>query len=194
MRQPAVANRFYPGSPKALKRAISEFLPSGYEGGKERSIAVVSPHAGYVYSGELAAKTLSSVEIPKTVVIIGTNHRGAGLPVALSTGNWNMPFGPVPVDRDFSTLLLANSCHIKQDEIAHNSEHSLEVQVPFRLFSLPTLATLSRTKLPTILNTPLRYKSLFFNISKNNSQSFPWQSHIFLFRRVWKSPSHLLIL
>ena len=131
MRQPAVANRFYPGSPNALKRAISEFLPSGHETGKEKSIAVVSPHAGYVYSGELAAKTLSSVEIPKTVVIIGTNHRGAGLPVALSTGNWNMPFGPVPVDGDFSTLLLANSHHIKQDEIAHNSEHSLEVQVPF---------------------------------------------------------------
>ena len=125
MRQPAVANSFYPGSPKALERAITKFLPAEYESGKEKSIAVVSPHAGYVYSGELAAKTLSSVEIPETVVIIGTNHRSVGLPVALSTETWNVPFGPVTVDRDFSNILLANSSHIKQDEIAHHSEHLL---------------------------------------------------------------------
>ncbi len=131
MRQPAVADRFYPGSPKALKRAIDELLPSGYGSDKEKAIAVISPHAGYIYSGELAAKTLGHVEIPKTVIIIGVNHRGAGLPIALSTRSWNMPFGPVPVDTEFASLLLANSSHIKQDEIAHSSEHSLEVQVPF---------------------------------------------------------------
>lgn len=134
MRQPAVANSFYPGSPKALKRAITGFLPSGYESGKEKSLAVVSPHAGYIYSGELAAKTLSRVEIPETVVIIGTNHRGVGLPVALSTSIWEMPFGPVPVDGDFSNLLLSSCPHIEQDEVAHNSEHSLEVQIPFLQF------------------------------------------------------------
>ena len=155
MRQPAVANSFYPGSPKALEREITKFLPSGLESGKERSIAVVSPHAGYVYSGELAAKTLSSVEIPETVVIIGTNHRGAGLPVALSTKIWNMPFGPVAVDTNFSTLLLANSSHIEQDEIAHHSEHSLEVQVPFlqyfqKKLSIVPLA-ISHISLPTCL-------------------------------------------
>jgi len=131
MRQPAVADRFYPGSPKALERAINEFLPPGYKSNKEKAIAVVSPHAGYIYSGELAAKTLGSVEIPEIVIILGTNHRGAGSPVALSTRDWNMPFGPVPVNTDFSALLLANSSYIRQDETAHSSEHSLEVQIPF---------------------------------------------------------------
>jgi len=131
MRQPAVANSFYPGSPKALKLAISELLPSEYELKKKKGIAVVSPHAGYIYSGNLAAKTLSSIMIPETVVIIGTNHHGTGFSAALSTRTWNMPFGPVPIDMDFSTHLLTNSSHIKHDETAHGSEHSLEVQIPF---------------------------------------------------------------
>ncbi len=131
MRQPAVADRFYPGSPKALERAVSKLLYPEYESNKEKGIAVVVPHAGYIYSGALAAKTLSSVEIPETVVIIGVNHRGGGISAALSTVAWDMPFGPVPVDTDFSTLLLTNSSHIRQDEIAHSSEHSLEVQLPF---------------------------------------------------------------
>ncbi|MCK5515761.1 MAG: AmmeMemoRadiSam system protein B, partial [Desulfobulbaceae bacterium] len=84
MRQPAVADRFYPAAPKALKRAISEFLPTDYNSNKEKAIAIVSPHAGYIYSGELAAKTMCSVKIPETVIILGVNHRGGGTSVALS--------------------------------------------------------------------------------------------------------------
>jgi len=131
MRQPAVANRFYPGAPEELDRTIKRLLPTGYKENKQKAIAAVSPHAGYIYSGELAAKTLCSVEIPETVVIIGVNHSGAGPSAALSTVSWNMPFGPVPVDVEFSESLLANSSRIIKDEIAHASEHSLEVQLPF---------------------------------------------------------------
>ena len=134
MRQPAVADQFYPGSPKALEHTISKLLPaehSSNNSSKEKAIAIVSPHAGYIYSGELAAKTICSVKIPETVIILGVNHRGGGTSVALSTRTWNMPFGPVPVDKELSTLLLANSSHIIQDETAHSSEHSLEVQIPF---------------------------------------------------------------
>ncbi len=89
-REPAVAGTFYPAEPEVLHQQVTAMLgqePVQYAAPK----AIIVPHAGYVYSGELAAKTLSSVEIPKTVVIIGTNHHGAGLPAALSTGNWNMP-------------------------------------------------------------------------------------------------------
>ncbi len=132
MRQPAVAGRFYSGTPKSLAREIDKLLPSaGHESTKEEAIGVVSPHAGYIYSGELAAKTLSSVEIPETVIIIGTNHSGTGAPVALSTSNWEMPFGSVPVDTEISSTLLNNSPHIVMDELAHQYEHSLEVQIPF---------------------------------------------------------------
>jgi AmmeMemoRadiSam system protein B len=132
MRQPAVADRFYPGSPEALSFEINELLPAdAHSTGKQKALAVVSPHAGYIYSGALAAQTFNSVDIPETVIIIGPNHRGQGAPVALSTITWDMPLGKVPVDQAVCDLLLSHSQHIKIDELAHKYEHSLEVQVPF---------------------------------------------------------------
>ncbi len=131
MRHPAVADRFYPGSPKALSRTITELFPASEKIKKTRARAVVSPHAGYVYSGALAAETFSAVEVPETVIIIGPNHHGQGAPVSLSTETWDMPLGKVPIDNDIAERLLGVSKHIKIDETAHQFEHSLEVQVPF---------------------------------------------------------------
>jgi MEMO1 family protein len=131
MRQPAVADRFYPGSPKSLSLTLTELFPATQPTNKSKALAVVSPHAGYVYSGALAAKTFCSVEIPETVIILGPNHHGQGAPVSLSTDTWNMPFGMVPVDMEIANHLLDVSQQIKIDETAHQFEHSLEVQVPF---------------------------------------------------------------
>jgi len=131
MRQPAVADRFYPGSPGPLRQTIGELLDADTESSKEDAIAAISPHAGYIYSGRLAAKTLNSILIPETVIIIGTNHHGAGAPIALSAESWDMPFGPVNIDTEVSSILLAESSHILLDEKAHTHEHSLEVQIPF---------------------------------------------------------------
>ncbi len=131
MRHPAVADRFYPGSPKALSRTISELFPVSEKTKKTKALAVVSPHAGYVYSGALAAETFSAVEIPETVIILGPNHHGQGAAVSLSIETWDMPLGVVPVDKGIADLLLAFSKHIILDETAHQFEHSLEVQVPF---------------------------------------------------------------
>ena len=131
MRQPAVAGRFYPGSAEALTLAVKELMPTGQSSHKQKALAVVSPHAGYVYSGALAAETFCSVEIPETVIIIGPNHRGQGAPIALSTTTWDMPLGKVPIDMEICNRILAHSPHIRVDELAHKYEHSLEVQVPF---------------------------------------------------------------
>lgn len=132
MRQPAVADRFYPGAPESLTLAVKELIPVAHKSSsKQKALAVVSPHAGYVYSGALAAETLSSVEIPETVIIIGPNHRGQGAPIALSQITWDMPLGKVPVDREVCDLIHTHSQNIKVDELAHKYEHSLEVQVPF---------------------------------------------------------------
>lgn len=131
MRQPAVADRFYPGSPAALSRTIAELSSASENTPRTKALAIVAPHAGYVYSGALAAETFASVEIPETVIILGPNHQGRGAPVSLSTETWEMPFGQVPPDLEFAKRLLAASDHIKIDETAHQSEHSLEVQVPF---------------------------------------------------------------
>ncbi len=131
MRQPAVADRFYPGSPKELSRTIAELSPARENLHKIKALAVVSPHAGYVYSGALAAETFSAVEVPETVIILGPNHHGHGAPVSLSTETWDMPLGKVPIDMEIANHLLDLSEHIRIDETAHQFEHSLEVQVPF---------------------------------------------------------------
>lgn len=130
MRQPAVANQFYPGSPETLSDTVIKLYPSFRTAKKERAIAVVSPHAGYIYSGALAAKTLSAVQIPESVIILGPNHRGLGPSVALSGIDWDMVLGKVAVDMDIGNLLLEHSNHIQIDEKAHQAEHSLEVQIP----------------------------------------------------------------
>ncbi len=131
MRQPAVADRFYPGSPKALSAALNELFPAIQPAKKIKALAVICPHAGYVYSGSLAAKTFSAVEIPETVIILGPNHHGQGAPISLSTTTWDMPLGKVSVDMEIADSLLKDSQHIQINEIAHRLEHSLEVQVPF---------------------------------------------------------------
>ena len=139
MRPPVVANRFYPGNDKALRSTIRDMVPdlSGYE--KKQAIAVISPHAGYIYSGSVAAETIARVEVPETVVILGPNHHGRGNPLALGVEDWRMPMGDVAVDRELAGKILAISEVITEDEDAQEYEHSLEVQVPFLQFFNPSV-------------------------------------------------------
>ena len=132
IRTPAVADRFYPGDPGILTRNIQELTPvSTTPTTPQKAYAVVSPHAGYMYSGAVAAETIASVHIPETVIILGPNHHGQGAPIALSTIPWQMPMGQVPIDTAIAEALLDTSSVITVDETAHRFEHSLEVQVPF---------------------------------------------------------------
>lgn len=131
MRRPAVADRFYPGSPGILSRTIQDLFPEPRPAAQQKVLAAVSPHAGYVYSGALAAKTLCSIDIPETVIILGPNHHGQGAAVSLSTDTWEMPLGKVPIDQEIAEYLVKDSDQIEIDETAHIFEHSLEVQVPF---------------------------------------------------------------
>lgn len=129
IRTPAVADRFYPGNPEILARNIQQMTPTTAKA--QKAYGVVSPHAGYMYSGSVAGKTFARVEIPETVIILGPNHHGQGAPVALSAIPWEMPMGTVPIDSAIATALLKASPTITVDETAHHFEHSLEVQVPF---------------------------------------------------------------
>ena len=130
MRRAAVANRFYPGSKETLTREIDGLLANSKRT-PGKALAVVSPHAGYLYSGALAAGTLAAVTIPKSVIILGPNHHGRGAAVALSATSWQTPLGVVPVDQTLIDLLLEQEPMIEVDESAHAAEHSLEVQLPF---------------------------------------------------------------
>ncbi|WP_163336869.1 AmmeMemoRadiSam system protein B [Desulfopila sp. IMCC35008] len=138
-RQPAVAGRFYPGNSKALQQEITNFIQPYSSVQKKKGMAVVSPHAGYIYSGAVTAETLSHIEIPETVVILGLNHHGRGAPVALSRDTWHMVVADTKVDETFCDALLQNSKTIVVDEAAHQYEHSVEVQIPFLLELQPKL-------------------------------------------------------
>lgn len=130
IRPPAVAGRFYPGTPGALEREVRRLTRDVPEKIPARGIVV--PHAGYVYSGVVAGEVYSSVEIPQRHLIFCPNHTGTGAQAAVITaGSWKMPWGEVPVDEELGKRLLDSSSLLCEDPSAHGREHSLEVQLPF---------------------------------------------------------------
>ena len=99
---------------------------------KAKSICVVSPHAGFVYSGPVVGAVFSSVDLPLRYVILGPSHRSIRSRLAMMReGIWESPFGDVPVDTQLADLIKGHSDSIEEDNTAHLHEHSLEVQLPF---------------------------------------------------------------
>lgn len=130
IRHPVVAGQFYPAAPAALDRAVQGLTRD--VASTVRARAVVVPHAGYIYSGEVAGEVYSSVEIPERIVVFCPNHTGMGTYAAVMTrGAWRMPWGDVPIDEELAAKLLSASPLLSDDDTAHLREHSLEVQLPF---------------------------------------------------------------
>jgi hypothetical protein len=139
LREPAVAHQFYPGDRETLLQSLEEMMPRGVE--KKDALAAIAPHAGYIYSGEVAGLTFSRVCVPENVILMGPNHHGQGAPIALmAEGAWRMPFGDVPINEPLASLILEHSTLVEPDILAHRYEHSLEVQVPFLQFLQPKLS------------------------------------------------------
>jgi AmmeMemoRadiSam system protein B len=140
-RSPAVAGQFYPGTAAALVNALQGLVPAVDPAAEKEVIGVISPHAGYMYSGAVAGETIGQVRVPEDVVILGPNHTGHGAPIALmDSGSWDMPMGEVPVNSKLAGRIAAGSAAIEIDEAAHRFEHSLEVQVPFLQYRQKNLA------------------------------------------------------
>lgn len=134
-REPAVAGQFYPANKDKLRDLIAGFIPQGES---RKVMGVVSPHAGYVYSGAVAGQTLAQARIPDRVVILGPNHHGIGHRAALyPAGCWKTPLGEVVIDEPLARTLLERCSLLTEDPAAHRFEHSLEVQVPFLQFLNP---------------------------------------------------------
>ena len=144
MRKPVVAGTFYAGTEAALRRQIEECFQHGLGPGAlpgparksdRRIMGLVSPHAGYMYSGPVAAHGffgLASQTKPQTVVIVGPNHSGLGADVAVGRQDrWQTPLGEAELDRELAQSIIAASQVAQWDDLAHTSEHSIEVQVPF---------------------------------------------------------------
>jgi len=136
VRKPAVAGSFYPGDKQELREMIEEMVDPGLK--RERAIGVISPHAGYIYSGKGAAMVFSRVQIPEDVIVLAPNHRGIGADVALwDEGKWITPLGEIQVNSELGELIREESDLVEVDESAHISEHSLEVQIPFIQYFKP---------------------------------------------------------
>jgi AmmeMemoRadiSam system protein B len=140
LRYPAVAGQFYSGTEEALVKEIESCYTAPIGPGElpelskgERSISgLIVPHAGYVFSGPVAAHSYSALAhdgFPKTFVIIGPNHSGMGSPIALTTQDFLTPLGEVSVDKELAEELIQKG--ISDDILAHRYEHSVEVQLPF---------------------------------------------------------------
>ncbi|MEM2223871.1 MAG: AmmeMemoRadiSam system protein B [Acidilobaceae archaeon] len=143
IRLPYHAGSFYPSRRESLIESIkSSFthrlgpgsLPSGV-GAERLSYAYIVPHAGYMYSGPIAAHAylqMSREKPPETVILVGPNHTGLGLPVSVyKEGYWRTPLGDVEVNSEVSRLIVEYTGFTAYDEKAHIYEHSIEVQIPF---------------------------------------------------------------
>ncbi|MGB9735596.1 MAG: AmmeMemoRadiSam system protein B [bacterium] len=136
-RNPAVAGTFYPANPSTLERFVKEFsVPE-----KEiiKAIGVVSPHAGYIYSGSVAGRVYAHIRIPETVIVIGPNHTGYGSKAGIiPEGSFSMPGFNMEIDQELATAIMKNSNIIEDDADSHVYEHSLEVQLPFIHYHNPS--------------------------------------------------------
>ncbi|MGE4319743.1 MAG: AmmeMemoRadiSam system protein B [Deferribacterales bacterium] len=133
-RHQAVAGYFYPSDKKEL---LDFFRSNELSAEKTDACAVIVPHAGYIYSGATAFKTLSKVNIPDTVILIGPNHTGAGAAISVyPEGQWQTPLGDVSTDDGIISGLTASPLFTRDDR-AHQREHSLEVIVPMLRYFNP---------------------------------------------------------
>lgn len=137
-RLPAVAGKFYPRTEGKVRNEIDQLYdahlghrPRLNPDGPRSIVGLVVPHAGYVYSGPIAAHAYAALAedgFPETFIVIGPNHSGLGSPVATSTEDYETPLGRVRVDQD---IVRRMGRLIVDDPTAHRYEHSIEVQLPF---------------------------------------------------------------
>lgn len=140
MRRAVVAGAFYEAEKRRLEEQLRDcFAGSGtYREENESIIGGVVPHAGYLYSGNVAASVYAKLPRADIFVILGTDHHSTGSPIAVSNDTWVTTLGDVAVDKDFVADLSFLGRIIELDETAHRYEHSIEVQLPFLQFLFGT--------------------------------------------------------
>ncbi len=132
LREPAVAGRFYPADPTILRKDVEAFLSSSERAQGSPVIGCITPHAGYIYSGHIAGAVFSRIQIPSLCIILCPNHTGRGHPLAImKEGGWRSPLGTVTIASDLAAKLAESFPALNQDSAAHQSEHAIEVELPF---------------------------------------------------------------
>ena len=138
VRKPAVSGQFYSGSAQRLKEDIEKLIGKGAS--PAETIACVLPHAGYIYSGSVAARTVSSLSVKDNAVLLGPNHTGFGAAFSIMTkGHWQTPLGETEINLNLANSILSKSAYLADDTRAHVYEHSLEVELPFLQYYNPDI-------------------------------------------------------
>lgn len=135
IREPAVAGKFYSDNQQQLKSAINYFLEDAVSPKTSKPLAIISPHAGYIYSGQIAADAFNQARPHNydLVIILGTNHTTAGFnKVSVFAGNgYRTPLGVAEIDKELVEKLINSDPDFVFNPRVHQSEHSVEVEVPF---------------------------------------------------------------
>ena len=135
VRNPVLAGTWYPGNPEVLRQTIADYLSKANLPGLEgKVVTTIVPHAGYAYSGQVAAYSYNLLQraAPKLVFLIGPSHRVGfrGFSVSQYSG-YKTPLGVAPVNQDVAKKLLSINPQMKWVPQADQQEHSLEIQIPF---------------------------------------------------------------
>jgi len=134
-RQPAVAGQFYPDQPDQLKIILQQMLQQAKSSNPRHVKALIVPHAGYIYSGPVAASAYQVLQAQadtiNRVILLGPSHRVGFHGIATSSATaFEMPLGAIPIDRSAIDQISVLP-QVMQNDQAHQFEHSLEVQLPF---------------------------------------------------------------
>ena len=137
IRPAIVAGLFYPADPGELARQASDLTTPDYVNTEDLAqqkinpLMLMLPHAGYVYSGRVAGLTISKVNLPQTLIIMGPCHRvrGQGLSV-WDKGSWSTPLGPVPVNEELAAAIINSDGDFTAETTPHLQDHCIEVLLP----------------------------------------------------------------
>jgi AmmeMemoRadiSam system protein B len=189
IRSPIVSGTFYPSNKDKLSSQLFSLFSEA--GGQEKYRIVVSPHAGYVYSGLGAASAIGSLKPAKTFIVLGPNHTGMGQEFSImSEGVWETPLGEIEVDSKLASQISKTGI-TEEDDWAHASEHSIEVQLPFlqhmfRKFSLVPVCIMNADysqdfldkceKLGELIGSLMKEKEIGLVASSDFSHYVPAQS------------------
>jgi AmmeMemoRadiSam system radical SAM enzyme/AmmeMemoRadiSam system protein B/AmmeMemoRadiSam system protein A len=131
VRPPAVAGKFYPADVTELAQLVDQCLPKQKTATKPYP-AIMVPHAGLIYSGHIAAETLSKVKFPSTIIVIGPKHTPYGLEWAVAPhATWSIPGANLASDQELARKLCEAIPGLQMDAAAHAQEHGIEVELPF---------------------------------------------------------------
>ncbi|HXV18921.1 MAG TPA: AmmeMemoRadiSam system protein B, partial [Candidatus Omnitrophota bacterium] len=153
-RHPYVDGSFYPKDPAKLSGMIDSFLAKApsREAGEGEITAILVPHAGYVYSGQVAAYAFKKIEGLSfdTVILFGLYHKAPFEGASVWTkGSWKTPLGEVPIDTELAEAIVRENKQFAFTQDAHRAEHSLEVEIPFLQKTLKNFKIV-----PIVMNTP----------------------------------------